>query len=137
MTRGVRFRNGEPEMRCERCRARSMACYWPITAEFWDQSRGLAMCRACHHERRRLEERERYRRDPERRRRELRHYREENARILAMKARERWSAMDDAARERANETSRRWREANPERQRLIKQRWRDKQKAVVDARSAA
>jgi hypothetical protein len=70
-----------------------VACFWPLTDEFWDRKHGMKRCRACHRAR-----------DAARGR----------ARYLA----------STTVRERKREASRRYRQANPQAQRLIeKARW--------------
>jgi hypothetical protein len=52
--RGVRYRPDTGfEMRCEGCAAKRVACWWPLTTEFWNQWSGLTRCRACVNEHRR------------------------------------------------------------------------------------
>jgi hypothetical protein len=46
----------EFEMRCDDCRRRSVASYWPITTEFWIPGR-MVRCRACHEVKQRLDKR--------------------------------------------------------------------------------
>ena len=43
--RGVRWREGEFEMRCDSCP--NGARYWPLTPEFWNVKHGLSRCAAC------------------------------------------------------------------------------------------
>lgn len=57
------------EMRCDDCRHRHIASFWPLTMEFWNP-RNLARCRACHRERKNA-----YERASESKREYLRRYR--------------------------------------------------------------
>lgn len=51
------------EARCERCVVKKVACYWPLTDEFWDKAR-MNRCRACERERQASQKRHRYQTDP-------------------------------------------------------------------------
>lgn len=68
------------ELRCPRCAEKRMACFWPLTDEFWDKHR-MSRCRACERERQATQKRERYHGNPAFRRRMLtvvREYRMDN-----------------------------------------------------------
>lgn len=64
-TRGVRWRDGEPEMRCDSCAAKGggTSVYWPLTAEFWIRGNAWA-CRACLADRKRADAKARYAANP-------------------------------------------------------------------------
>lgn len=51
------------ELRCPRCVERKVACFWPLTDEFWDRRR-MSRCRACEKARQRDQKRHRYQTDP-------------------------------------------------------------------------
>lgn len=66
--RGVRYRADVGfEMRCDDCAARhdGSPWYWPITTEFWHETRGMVRCRACWSLYDRKKEQQRRARDPE------------------------------------------------------------------------
>lgn len=45
---GIRWRDDAWELRCPDCAvAGRTACYWPLTAEFWNPVWGMTRCRAC------------------------------------------------------------------------------------------
>lgn len=71
--RGVRYRPDVGfELRCDPCGKRRVTeCYWPLTLEFWQPSRGMTMCRACRRRKDAQAAREKYARDPATRRRKL------------------------------------------------------------------
>lgn len=90
-TRGVRWDPdlGEFKMKCDDCsrRGHGIACYWPITIEFWNPT-SMQRCRACNLDRKRRLEREARRDNPEhagRLREKNRAYYAANRDVLSMK----------------------------------------------------
>lgn len=61
---GVRYVDGEWELRCNDCAKKSVARYWPLTLEFWLPKLGMSRCRACWLERRAARDRDRWANDP-------------------------------------------------------------------------
>ena len=60
----------EFQLRCEGCREKGRASFWPLTLEFWVPRKSMARCRACHNEDRNRSTRDRRASDPEYRARE-------------------------------------------------------------------
>lgn len=53
----VRFRPDVGwEMRCDDCRSKRAAMYWPLTHDYWN-ARNMTRCRACHRDRKNAYER--------------------------------------------------------------------------------
>jgi hypothetical protein len=98
ITSGVRFRDGEFELRCSECAVEGgVTAYWPITTEFWDP-RNLTACRAHLLKRKRLKAKERYWLDPETERRRTAQYHAANDRVRRLKTAARWAELDEAER---------------------------------------
>jgi hypothetical protein len=47
--RGVRWDDDIDgfQLRCEYCERAKVACWWPLTREFWNPEKGMTRCRAC------------------------------------------------------------------------------------------
>lgn len=96
ITSGVRYRDGEFEMRCPDCAESGGAtCYWPLSPEFWDPH-NLTACRGHLRERKRADAKRRYWLDPETERRRSLAYHDANKRVRHLKAQARWREMSEA-----------------------------------------
>lgn len=104
--RPPRYREGTFEFMCRTC-----GDWWELSEEFWIVNHGLARCKPCWAEYRRLWER-RHRLDPDV--------------VLFKRAADR--AKYHVNREQKKEACRRWREANRERTRAYSREWRLRQK---------
>ena len=152
----VRFRDGEWEYRCASCARKQLACFWPLTLEFWNPHMGMAMCRACKRTERRRSEAARRRRETAAARQarieRMRAYRVEaadalrisrSAALMAPEQLERRRARDRAyyanltpeQRERRAAYIREWKARNPERVHLLRQRYLDSDKGKAARRA--
>lgn len=116
----------EPQLRCEDCRRKGRAAYWPITREFWQPAWGFSRCRGCWMERKAARNRERWRTDPEWRARKLEENREQRRAMARFAYAERWARLRaDPEKYEAYAAARR------ERQRLASQRYRERQREAA------
>ena len=83
---GVKYKEGEFYLRCGKCWEANLACYWPLTLEFWEPKLGLTRCRACWATYRRRQKRARHS--------DARYYAEARD-VILLKARERYQRRRD------------------------------------------
>lgn len=119
---------GEAQLRCEDCRRKGRASFWPITLEFWQPQWGWSRCRACWMERKAARNRERWANDPAFRAKKLELNREHRRAMARVMYRQRWEQLRaDPVKYEAYLAARR------ERQRAASARYRAKQREQVAA----
>lgn len=93
---GVRFHDGEFQLRCEACKVSNQhSYYWPITLDFWEPDKGFSRCRACWATYHRLRMAHRRATDPGHlRARRQKYYREAREAILLKKKDRYWENRD-------------------------------------------